>query len=109
MTTYAPGEILLVDFPYVSGATSVLRPALVLLDAGDNDVLMARVTTQVHRSPYDLEIIDWRGAGLRAASYIRLHKLVTAEKLCVQRALGSLKPGDHQRVASVLRSTFATW
>lgn len=109
MTIYAPGEILLVDFPYVSGATSVLRPALVLLDTGDSDVVMARVTTQVRHSPFDLEIADWRGAGLRAASFVRLHKLVTAEKSCIQRALGSLQPADHQKVAGVLRSTFANW
>lgn len=109
MMTYAPGEVLLVDFPCVSGATNVLRPALVLLDAGDIDVLMARVTTQVHHSSYDLAITDWRGAGLRAPPYVRLHKLVAAEKSCVQRQLGSLQLSDHQRVASVLRSAFANW
>jgi hypothetical protein len=39
MTTYQPGEILLVRFPYVSGTRQSLRPALVVLDTGDSDGL----------------------------------------------------------------------
>lgn len=109
MTTYAPGDILLVDFPYISGTTSVLRPALVVLDAGDNDVMLARVTTQMHHSPYDISIMDWRGACLRAASFVRLHKLVTAEKSRIQRRLGCLQPADHQVVATAIRAMLAAW
>jgi mRNA interferase MazF len=109
MTIYAPGELLLVDFPFVSGATGKLRPALVILDSGDSDVLVARVTTQVHPSAFDLEIIDWRGAGLRASSWMRLHKMVTAEKACVVRQLGNLTATDRQAVAALLKSTFSSW
>jgi mRNA interferase MazF len=107
--TYASGDVLLVDFPLVSGTTSLLRPALVVLDTGDSDVLLARITTQAHQSPFDLAINDWKGAGLRAVSYIRLHKLATSDKACVHRHLGKLQVADHQRVAAVFRATFANW
>jgi mRNA interferase MazF len=109
MTIYAPGELVLVDFPFVSGAASLVRPALVVLDTGDNDVTLARVTTQSHITSYDLAISDWRGAGLRAPSFIRLHKMVTAEKSFIKRQLGSLRPIDHQHVAAVLQRMFAAW
>ena len=109
MTTYAPGELLLVDFPFVSGAVSKLRPAVVILDTGDDDVVLARITTQGHRTAFDLPIVEWRGAGLRAASWIRMHKLVTAEKACVNRRLGSLLAADRQMVAAQLKATFASW
>ena len=107
--TYAPGDLLLVDFPLVSGTASILRPALVILDSGDSDVLLARITTQPHQSPFDLAINDWKGAGLRAASFIRLHKLATSEKACVHRQLGKLQANDHQSVGAVLRSAFLNW
>ena len=106
---YANGDVLLVDFPLVSGTTSLLRPALVVLDTGDSDVLLARITTQAHQSPFDMAISDWKGAGLRAASYIRLHKLATSDKACVHRHLGKLQAADHQQVATLLRTTFANW
>jgi|GEM_PF-3350446 mRNA interferase MazF len=40
---YQAGDLLLMAFPYVGGAQSKVRPALVLLDMGDEDVLVARV------------------------------------------------------------------
>jgi mRNA interferase MazF len=109
MTTFGPGELVLVDFPFVSGATGVVRPALVILDAGDSDVVLARVTTQAHVTALDVAISDWLGAGLRAASYVRLHKLVTAEKSRVIRRLGALLGPDRQQVSAVLKSTFSAW
>jgi mRNA interferase MazF len=109
MTTFGPGDLVLVDFPFVSGAASIVRPALVILDVGDSDVVLARVTTQVHQSPHDVAISDWRGAGLRAASYIRLHKLVTADKSAIIRRLGALLGPDRQQVSAILKSTFSAW
>ena len=46
MTTYQPGELLLVAFPFVSGGKSKQRPALAVVDTGDDDVVLARITTQ---------------------------------------------------------------
>jgi len=109
MTIYAPGEIVLVDFPFVSGGAGVLRPALVILDSGDSDVVLARNTTQQHQSGYDLAIQDWQRAGIRTASFVRLHKLVASNKSCVHRCLGKLQAVDHQRVAAVLQATFTAW
>ncbi|HEY2410775.1 MAG TPA: type II toxin-antitoxin system PemK/MazF family toxin [Pirellulaceae bacterium] len=107
--TYAPGDILLVDFPLVSGTTSILRPALVIIDSGDNDVVLARITTQQHSSTFDLAITDWKGAGLRAASFLRLHKLATSEKSCIHKQLGKLQQVDHVRVSNILRASFSNW
>ena len=46
MTNYRTGDLLLVTFPFVLGDRGKQRPALVLIDARDDDVLLARVTTQ---------------------------------------------------------------
>jgi mRNA interferase MazF len=106
---YAPGDILLVDFPFVSGTASILRPALVIIDTGDSDVVLARITTQQHASPFDLPITDWENAGLRAASFLRLHKLATSEKSCIRKQLGKLEQVDRIAVGDILRAAFANW
>ena len=93
--TYKPGDLVLVAFPYASGAQAKRRPALVILDTGDADVLVARVTTQVIRTPFDLSLKNWKAAGLRMPSTVRLHKLATLEKTLVIARLGSLSSTDH--------------
>ena len=49
MSSFRPGEVLLILFPFTDMAGAKRRPALVLLDAGDDDVLVARITTEVYR------------------------------------------------------------
>jgi len=73
--SYQPGDLVLVEFPFTGPGTK-LRPALVVLDSGDADVVLARVTTP----PYDIHLTDWRQAGLLAPSFVRLHKLATLSK-----------------------------
>jgi mRNA interferase MazF len=103
MTTYRLGELILVTFPFSSGTEAKQRPAMVILDSGDADVLVARVTTQLYQSPYDVLISDWQSAGLLAPSDIRLHKLATIERALIRRPLGQLQSADHQRAVVVLK------
>jgi mRNA interferase MazF len=59
MTLYKPGDVVLVRFPFTSGAAAKLRPALVILDAGDADLLVARITTHSSDTPFDFALIEW--------------------------------------------------
>jgi mRNA interferase MazF len=106
---YQAGDLLLMAFPYVGGAQSKVRPALVLLDMGEADVLVARVTTQLYGTPYDVLLAGWRQAGLRALSVARLHKLAALEKTLIVRQVGHVAPADRLNVAAVLRQVFGTW
>jgi mRNA interferase MazF len=47
MAAYAAGDIVLLQFPFTDTAGSKRRPALVLLDTGDDDIVVARVTGQL--------------------------------------------------------------
>jgi mRNA interferase MazF len=106
---YQAGDLVLVAFPYVAGGQSKVRPALILLDAGDADVLAARVTSQTSGTQYDVPLTSWRQAGLRAPSVVRLHKLATLEKALIVRQVGHIDPADRPKVAAVLRQTFGSW
>jgi mRNA interferase MazF len=99
----------LVAFPHTGGAQGPTRPALVILDAGDADVVLARVTTRAPTTPYDVKVVDWQSAGLLAPSTVRLHKLASLEKRLVQRRVGSLEPADRAQVSSVMRQTYGNW
>lgn len=109
MTNYQPGDVLLVSFPFSGGTQRKNRPALVLVDAGDADVLVARVTTQGYHTSFDVALADWQGAGLLAPSVVRLHKLATLEKNLIRSHLGALQPADRQKVSDMLRQIFGNW
>lgn len=107
MTAYRFGDILLIGFPHTDLRSVSKRPALVLYDSGDRDVLVARVTSQRHDTPADYEIVDWRKAGLVVASEVRLGKLATLEKRHIVRPLGTLGQSEIEALKSILRRLLA--
>jgi mRNA interferase MazF len=109
MTGYAPGELVVVSFPFTAGRQMKNRPALVVLDTGDADVVVARMTSKPPVAALDIAVTDWKGAGLRSPAVIRLHKVHTLEKNQVHFRLGHLQPADRQTVATLLRQTFSNW
>jgi mRNA interferase MazF len=80
MTTYRPGDVVLLAFPFTDGIRQKQRPALVLLDTGDPDIVVARITSQPYTTAFDVALSDQAEAGLLLPSVVRLHKLATLEK-----------------------------
>jgi mRNA interferase MazF len=62
------GEVVLIRMQFHQAAGAKVRPALVLLDAGDDDFVAAPITSQSRHADYNLAIQDWRIAGLNVAS-----------------------------------------
>ena len=91
------GEIFICEFPFTSGATSKIRPALVLFDL-PQDVVICRITFVLHSGPLEVPLTDWQAAGLLKPSLARLDRLVTADRTVLVRCLGVLTAGDLQRV-----------
>ena len=90
MTSYNFGDIVLIGFPHTDLQGISKRPAIVLYDSGDQDVLLARITTQEYTTETDYRILDWQKSGLLAESYIRLGKQATIEKRYIVKQLGTL-------------------
>ena len=103
MEGYQASEIVLLSFPFADAAGARRRPALVLLDTGDEDIVVARVTSQPLRTSFDVELVGWQQAGLRLPSVIRLDKLATLEKRLVERRLGRLVANDWTRVQALVQ------
>ena len=62
MTTYNFGDIVLIGFPHTDLQGTSKRPAMVMYDSGDQDVLLARITTQEYTTETDYRILDWQKA-----------------------------------------------
>jgi len=77
-----------------------------VLDTGDADLVVARVTTQLHSTANHVSLHGWAGAGLIAPSVVRLHKLATLDKSLVRARLGRLGPEDARRTMTVLRRLY---
>jgi mRNA interferase MazF len=98
MPNYSPAEVILLTFPYTDTASAKQRPALVLLDVGDDDVLVARITSRTPTTHFDVELRDWHQEGLLLPSTVRVHKIATVEKRLVKRKLGTLSAEDWKRI-----------
>jgi mRNA interferase MazF len=103
MTNYNFGEIVLIGFPHTDLQGISKRPAIVLYDSGDQDVLLARITTQEYTTETDYRILDWQESGLLAESYIRLGKQATIEKRYIIRKLGTLPASEIISLKTMLR------
>jgi len=108
MQDYRPGEVVLLSFPFADATRVKRRPALVLLDTGDEDIVVGRVTSQVAQEPFDVELVEWREADLLLPSVVRVHKVATLEKRLVDRRLGALTAGDWARVRAVIQQLWAS-
>ncbi|MHC5938642.1 type II toxin-antitoxin system PemK/MazF family toxin [Nostoc sp.] len=84
--------------PFSDTVAFKFRPVLLLLDTGDDDVIVAGITSQRTQTLFDFEIIEWQQAGLMRPLVVRLHKINTVEKRLLDRQLGFLQPNDWEKV-----------
>ena len=88
------GDVVLIAFPFTNSVGVKKRPALVIFDSKDGDLILARITSKKYQTNFDIEVSDWKSAGLLSESTIRLHKLATLEASMVATVLGKLSTLD---------------
>ncbi len=109
MTTYEPGDFVLVPHPIDRPGSANQRPALVVSSANHNQVtgelVIAQVTGRLSAPPRlgDSPIFDWQAVNLASTSLVR-SRLATVKASVVIRSLGRLNPDDFQ---AVLQSLYA--
>jgi len=106
MISYNLGDIVLIGFPHTDQQGISKRQAIVLYDSGDQDVLLARITTQEYTTEADYKILDWQKSGLLAESYIRLGKQATIEKRFIIKRLGAVETKEIDALKSILKRMF---
>ena len=107
MMSYEFGDLLLLSaFPFSDFGAVKKRPALVLTDSGDQDIILCRVTSEGARDRFDFGIEKWKGCGLILPSCARLTKIATLSKRLILKKLGRLGSPDRRKVRALLREMF---
>jgi len=107
-------KVVLVPFPYDDLSAVKLRPALCLTDyiGSHRHVVLAYITSQVSSIPLATDVVldnnhpEFGDLGLRAASTVQLHRLVTVRSTFMRRELGVLPASFEVEVAAKLRGLF---
>ncbi len=108
------GKVVLVPFPFDDLSAAKVRPAVCLTEpvSPHRHVVVAFITSQMLECPLETDIAlrpsdaDFAATGLRVASMIRLHRLMTVTTSIVSRELGSLSASMQGVVDSKLRRLF---
>ena len=103
MANYQLGEIVLVKFPFTNNLGFKKRPALIIKDTNDGDVIVCRITSTLPHSSYDLELKNWRQNGLQFPSVMRLHKIASLEKSMIDKKLGEVDSNVKAQVVSIIQ------
>jgi mRNA interferase MazF len=108
------GRVVLVPFPFDDMTASKVRPAVCLTDpiGPYRHIVVAFVSSQV---PVDIAATDvllnpqredFGATGLRVASVLRLHRVVTLTTALIHRELGKLSQAWQQEVDQKLAVLF---
>ena len=98
MDTYSSGDIVLLRFPFTDGQSFKRRPALVINDTNDGDIVVCRITSQIYKTKFDVKVDNWEKSGLKLPSVIRIHKIAALEKEMVEIVMGKIDDSIKEKV-----------
>jgi len=96
------GDIVLLNFPFTDEQTFKRRPALVIQDCNDGDIIVCRITSKIYDSDKDVFIDNWKKSGLKLPSVIRVHKIATLEKGMVELIMGKIDESLKEKVKNII-------
>ena len=110
------GDVVLVRFPFSSGAGSKVRPALVVQNDTNNQRLantiivmitstVARASVEATQVLVELRTPAGRRSGLLHDSAVKCENLFTIEQSLILRTIGSLPPEMMSKVTDCLKAS----
>jgi len=93
MSTYEPGKVVLVNFPFTDLQSTKVRPALVLTTKGDDVIILgifSKVPEQLRESwiKVDEQSKDFSLTGLKKTSIVKTEKITVIHRSPIRRELG---------------------
>lgn len=98
------GDIVLLKFPFTDGETLKKRPALIINDFDDQDIIVCRITSRIYKTKSDVKIDNWKESGLKLPSVIRVHKLATLQKEMIESVMGRVENPVLKSVKDIFRN-----
>ena len=96
------GDIVLLKFPFTDTKTFKKRPALIINDLNDGDIILCRITSKIYQTSFDVYIDNWEKTGLKLPSVIRVHKLATLEKDMVELVMGKIDNSLKENIRTII-------
>ena len=106
MGQFIKGDIVVISFPFSNLTASKRRPALVIAQASDSELILAQITSRSFRDRFAVELSsnDFSVGNLNVLSFIRTNKLFTVEDSLISYKAGHLK---QEKLSEVVNSVIA--
>lgn len=103
------GEIVVLPFPQTDLQAGKRRPALVVADAGGDDVILCQITSQTRADRYSIPISrqDFDQGQLAVESFARVNRLFTVDESVIIYSTAKLKDSKLAEVKAKLRELFS--
>ena len=98
------GDIVLLKFPFTDGKSYKKRPALIINDYDDGDIIVCRITSQIYDTKNDYYLDNWSDAGLKLPSVVRVHKIATLDKSLVETRMGKLDNKSKKSITQIIKN-----
>lgn len=102
------GDVLIVPFPFSDLSQTKRRPAAVVAEAENGDLILCQITSRPwsNGNAIALEDGDIAGEGLQRTSYARTDKLFTASASIALRTVGRIKAVRLRQLRTTIRHLF---
>ena len=92
MAKFIKGSVVVVPFPFSDLSQAKKRPALVITDLKNDDLILCQITSQQIRDDYSiaLEDKDFSKGSLKKESNIRPNRIFTADKNIILYEVGQI-------------------
>ena len=108
------GKVVLVKFPFDDLSTAKVRPAVCLTNpiGSHSHIILAFISSRIPTDLLETDLVidpsheDFNETGLKTASTLRLHRLMTVTTSLCQRELGELSPRIIGEVNNKLKKLF---
>lgn len=93
MERFVKGDIVVIPFPFSDLSRNKKRPAFVIKNLPDNDILLCQITSKPNKDKYSVHLLksDFKTGELPIESNIRINKIFTADKKIIIRKAGTVK------------------
>ena len=101
---FKENTIVLIAFPFTNLTASKIRPALIIRDQVDDDLICCPISSIFNRTRDDIEIkeSDTKGFVFPIKSVVRIQKIFTLNMSLVRKKIGSLENKTYKIIKSGL-------
>ena len=104
MAALPAGTVVFVQFPFSDLSQNNVRPAVVIANAGRGDWVLCQITSQGYDDPTAIPLAqsDLKSGSLRATSFARPLKLVTASDAIFASQVGGLSESARRQITETI-------